>query len=150
MSVNSSISFALKNLIVEYCKAYPQLRQNNESLSNLDFNMECGLKIKVPKEWGPDAAIADVIKQFRGVLIIYTTALHYEELFEIAGDRAKYISWHEIYYAIYNKSRDVRPLQKVNRELDTEVVVVSNTSNVDQETLCHIQTFATGCLICLE
>ena len=149
----------LKTLVLAYCRAYPELRRSNESLSNFDFNQECGLKIKVPLTWQPQLVIAEIVRSFKSSLIIYHTAEEYQQLCNVveslgseyrATRSVGYLSWHKIYFSLYNKVRDSRPLQKTNNALNAEVVVIASAFNVDQEVLYHIQSFASGCLICLE
>lgn len=141
-------------VVKEYCRQYPALRQEHESLSNFDFQRDCGLRIKVPQRWCVDEVIQPMLSYgFKTTTIIYHSAADYDRLAGSIGDvsNVSFISWHEIYFAIYNKSRDTRPLMRVNSLLSSGgLVVVTSSSFIEQEVMFHIQTFCDGCLVALD
>jgi hypothetical protein len=145
----------LTDLVTEYCVQYPKLRREHESLSNLNFNTECGLRLMVPREWDLPSVIPQVVGHFNSTVIVYNSVDTYEKLRKMFGDPEKvgvtYISWHEIYYAMFTKPTDTRPLQRANQLLNSSAaVVVCCASDMSHEVLYHIKAFSTGCLICLD
>ena len=143
----------LEDVVMAYCKEYPDLRTENESLSNFDFNNEFGFRIQVPRSWCYDTVLYRMVDDFQSCLIIYNTADQYSKIrafLEDVANKASFLSWHEIYFAIYNKPRDIRPLQRINKALDSDLIIVVSSGQVDQEVMYHVQSFSTGCLIRLD
>lgn len=145
-----------REMVKEYCLQYPELRSDHESLSNLDFHMDHGLRVKVPEDWHPISVVGDIVLHAKSCYIVYGSAKEYEEIQATLDDSVlnsgdvDFVAWHEIYVALYSK-RNQSSLQHINTMLKSKTaVVVTSAFDVDLDVLAHIQMLCNGCLVCLD
>lgn len=146
----------IKNLVYKYVQDFSSIRSEDESASNLDFHRENGLWIKGPTSWQIYDSIGEVVNggDAGSVLVIYSDSKVYQWIANMIAEkdvsRVYYISWHEIFFAMYSKSKDIREVQRVNQMLrDMDTVFVLDATKIDPEVINHLQAFVTGCLVCL-
>lgn len=151
-----SASHTLLSLLMKYYNDYDGYREVSESSNNLQFHNEYGLSLKVPKEWNVFGVIDLFIDKLQrehnsAILIIYSNSASYKTLLSVAGDRASYISWHEIFTARQLVHTDASQIKYVRSVISaSDVVLFMSPPYHINEVIEQVRAFTDGCLILID
>ena len=159
----------MRSLIFKYNEDWKNLKDEDPSLGNLDFNKKYGLWLNVPnndasmdpkqESWTKcleDAVLSLADKESNEVAIIYPAGEDYNRLRSTLEIRKhgthniKFMGWSEIFVAIHSPG-NTGGLDKVRKLLqDSALVLVVGASQTATDVLDHIQLYTMGCLICIN
>lgn len=153
VGVVDSFTHPLYDLLLSYYKDYHTYRELNEDLENNQFHIEHGLTIKVPSRWPLRGAIKHVVNSLgtEKLLVIYSTSNVYRDMQKAIGDRAEYISWHEIFSAMRLTSSDATLMRRVRTKLsEASLTFFVDAPTSIMDVLDQVRGFSNGCLIVIE
>lgn len=113
----SSGSTHLTNLILDYCRSYEELRENNLSLEPIAFHRKYGLSVHIPANWDLIASLFSVVSGINSeskkkIVVIFGSTVDYCRINEALGDLVQYFSWHEIFTGMHTAATDIRYIQR--------------------------------------
>lgn len=105
----------LKSLLDLYISEYENDREEHLDLSSLQFHRTRGLTLTIPQRWPLLEVLNSILEESSSskVVMIFSTAAAYRELFNVFDDRVEYISWYEIFTGMQVASTDIRHIQRI-------------------------------------
>lgn len=141
----------LSNVLSTYFTSSRKFREENQSLSNMQFHRMFGFSLKVPSEWDIYPAVQSLCNEHKKetITVVYSTSKVYHRSYQELKDAVSYISWHEIHTAMQISSSVPSSMSKVKSLLlDTDLVVVVDPPPLSlSSVLDQIMAMCSGCLI---
>ena len=147
----NEVTDLLSNVLRKYLISSRGFREENQSLSNMQFHRMFGFALKVPCEWDIYPAIKLLCNNYdqEKITVVYSTSGIYHKSYQALKDDVSYMSWHEIHTAMQISSSVPASMARVkNLLVDTDLVIVVDPPPLSLSgVLDQIMVMCSGCLI---